>query len=364
MRLVLHAPNVHQGGGAVLLAGLLDAAPGGMKLSVTVDSRFPLPPLLRSEVSVTRVSSRGADRLLAEWRLRGTVQAGDMVVCFGNLPPLFRLKATTVLFIQNRFVLESAPAGFSRWMKLRLLLEKLWLHSRLRNVDRVIVQTPTMRRLVARYLGVSADIMPFHVPLVRQAGEEPCGSAYDFLYVSSGEAHKNHSTLLEAWSLLAAEGIRPRLALTLCEQRDAALCRRIAAAREEHGVQIINLGIVSLEHLQGIYASSRASFFPSVAESFGLPLIEAAAAKLPILAPEVDYVRDVVDPAQTFDPASALSIARAIKRHLGISEGRVAPVGAATFLRDIVEHNSPVKDSQIIAPTPLNDAVVHASSAQ
>jgi hypothetical protein len=40
-------------------------------------------------------------------------------------------------------------------------------------------------------------------------------------------------------------------------------------------------------------------------------------AGLPILAPELDYVRDVCVPIQTFDPHSPVSIARAVKRFLG-----------------------------------------------
>ena len=60
--------------------------------------------------------------------------------------------------------------------------------------------------------------------------------------------------------------------------------------------------------------------FPSTSESFGLPLVEAAHLGLPILAPELDYVRDVCSPVQTFDPTSPLSIARAVKRFLKVPE--------------------------------------------
>ena len=41
-------------------------------------------------------------------------------------------------------------------------------------------------------------------------------------------------------------------------------------------------------------------------ESFGLPLLEASSIDLPIIASESDYVRDVCEPAQTFDPNSYL----------------------------------------------------------
>ena len=62
---------------------------------------------------------------------------------------------------------------------------------------------------------------------------------------------------------------------------------------------------------------------PSVFESFGLVLIEARQAGLDVIAPETDYVRDVVKPIETFDPLSQKSIARAVKRYLGIVESEL-----------------------------------------
>ena len=44
----------------------------------------------------------------------------------------------------------------------------------------------------------------------------------------------------------------------------------------------------------------------------GMSGLEAARAGLPIVAAERDYVRDIVTPAETFDPGSPVSIARAV----------------------------------------------------
>ena len=49
-------------------------------------------------------------------------------------------------------------------------------------------------------------------------------------------------------------------------------------------------------------------------ETFGLPMLEARALRVPVLAAERDFVRDVCEPAQTFDPASPVSIASAVRR--------------------------------------------------
>ncbi|RYH16174.1 MAG: glycosyltransferase family 1 protein, partial [Alcaligenaceae bacterium] len=70
---------------------------------------------------------------------------------------------------------------------------------------------------------------------------------------------------------------------------------------------------------------SSALIFPSVAETFGLPMLEARAGQLPIIASERDFVRDVCNPQQTFDPASPHSIARAVLRFM---DGERPPAGA------------------------------------
>jgi hypothetical protein len=61
-------------------------------------------------------------------------------------------------------------------------------------------------------------------------------------------------------------------------------------------------------------------------------LIEARQAGLPILASELDYVRDVIDPEQTFYPGSPTSIARAVNRFIGIEEQALPLLDAQDFM--------------------------------
>ena len=79
--------------------------------------------------------------------------------------------------------------------------------------------------------------------------------------------------------------------------------------------------------------SSNALIFPSYFESFGLPLLEAKNLNIDIVASEKDYVRDMVDPKETFDPSSSNSIARAIKRYLNIDEPKTNIKGAKEFIQ-------------------------------
>jgi glycosyltransferase involved in cell wall biosynthesis len=142
--------------------------------------------------------------------------------------------------------------------------------------------------------------------------------------------------LVEAWRLLGEGGLRPALWLTLDRARYGSLVDGIDHTATVHGLQISNFGAVSRTQLDELYSKASALIYPSTLESYGLPLLEARTAGLPLITGELDYVRDIVDPEETFDPNSALSIARAVKRFMGRSEQRPAGESAQEFLERLV----------------------------
>ena len=145
---------------------------------------------------------------------------------------------------------------------------------------------------------------------------------FDFVYVSSGEVHKNHEKLIKSWVLLSKEGIRPNLALTVDKNKYKNLISYIVKNIKLYKLNITNFGHLKSDDILKLYQDSQALVYPSKKESFGLPLIEAKKLGLYIISSELDYVRDVIDPNQTFDPNSEVSIKRAIKRYLNISENK------------------------------------------
>lgn len=321
MTLVIHAPNVHQGGGETLLSALLDAVSHRSDVFVILDKRMTTPFVLPSRVVDTRVPPTIRGRLDAEKRLRALAVAGTIVLCFGNLPPLFRCPGRTLLFLQNRYLLESMSTKDFPWrVRLRITAERYWLRNRVSNIDEIIVQSHSMAGEVARVFGRPAKVLPFAPK--RSSTEqnenvsETVSPRFDFVYIASGEPHKNHERLLEAWRILAKDGIRPSLALTVDPNRFPELTAEIERAIALHRLHIENIGHTSSPEMHVLYKSARSLIYPSLGESFGLPLIEARALGLPVVAAERDYVRDVIEPVETFDPYSPLSIARAVRRFL------------------------------------------------
>lgn len=332
--LVLHAPNVHMGGGLVLLKALV-AAGGINPRWAQVDARTADQLNFPVSTRVDRVRPSLRARLHAEMRLWRQVTAGDRVLCFHGLPPLLPLRGSVIVFLQNRILVDRQKLmDYPLGLRLRLELERLWFRWRFPKRGRLVVQSDSMAREARRLLGEATDIavMPF-AWLVKPEVQTALPS-HDFVYVASDEPHKNHCNLLEAWRLLGEAGLYPSLALTV--DPASPLAELIEDFAKRHGVKINNLGRLSSSQIEDLYRSSNALLYASVRESLGLPLLEARNQGLPILAPELDYVRDIVEPAETFDPQSPVSIARAVRRFIGKAEKPRAVLDPAQWLSEVL----------------------------
>jgi glycosyltransferase involved in cell wall biosynthesis len=341
----IQATNISQGGGRSLLDALMSALPFNYSVIAQLDTRMPLINS-SADLTIRWVKPTLLGRLCAEWWLVKNVNHNDLVLCFGSLPPLFKLKGKSVVYVQNRFLVEEISlAGIPLKVKLRLAFERRWLRWRAANADEFIVQTPTMKTLISQsgYLnGKAVHVRPFVAETHGYqrafcANKNYCNRDYDFIYVASGESHKNHRQLIEAWCLLAEQSLYPSLCLTLCHDTSKELCAWIDDKKDKYHLKITNVGNIS--HLQALklYNHACALIYTSSLESFGLPLIEATEAGLPILASELDYVRDIIDPVETFDSYSPLSIARAVKRYLGVKEAKLELTDASSFLEFLMK---------------------------
>ena len=327
-----------------LLSALLRKPHDGVAIFLSLDSRLPLYDLEINGCVVKQVKPTIFQRFLAERWLAHRVESDDVVLCFGNLPPLFKLRGRTIVYLQNRYLIDNVKlSNFTLKVRFRLLIERFWLTIKIRNVSKYIVQTSTMKRLMEKKIHgkIPVRVMPFvESPLgyFRIGPQHQVNKDVnsDFIYVASGEPHKNHMRLIEAWCLLAEEGVFPSLCLTLDINRFADLCNQIESTKKRYGLKVDNLGELTHQDVLALYKKSRAAIYPSLFESFGLPLIEARQAGIAVLASELDYVRDVLDPEQVFDPESAISIARAVKRFLIIEEQSLPLLDASEFLKQIM----------------------------
>lgn len=343
MRLIVNAANIHSGGGLTLLKDILFSISEGYHGYLLIDARVPLSFDMPKNFYVFRIAPTLSGRLIGEWQLKRIARPKDFVICLGNLPPLFNIKGKIILFIQNRYLVDMVSLeGFSKHALIRIIIERTWLRVKKKCIHKCVVQTTTMQRLVKKELQLQAVVQPFvgnyigKGCITQSEFSNISRKNFDFIYVACGEPHKNHRMLIKAWEILPSDGTKPSLCLTLEMNKYRKLCEWIEEIKNASALKINNVGELPLQEILNLYKQSRALVYPSILETVGLPLVEAKAAGIPIIAAELDYVRDMVNPEQTFNPYSALSIARAVKRFLNVKEQEPNFLDSKKFLKNIL----------------------------
>lgn len=342
-KLYINALNVHQGGGKTLLQSLLNALTRvSVPYKLLIDSRFDADEVMIPHDAV-KVKPTIRGRLSAYIWLRKNTGCQDVVLNVGNLPPLFKLKAKSLVFLQNRYLVDDIDlTSFGFRGRLKICIERIWFRLFISNADMFIVQTPTMKRILSKKLLKHPPVLVAPYVADPTGFSRKCNfeswevESNTFLYVASGEPHKNHKNLLYAWKLLAEEGVFPKLILTLDNDFHRDLISWVQNIADNYQLKVENLGSLSKKQLDNIYESSSALIYPSKLESFGLPLVEARQKSLPVIAGELDYVRDILDPEEVFNPESPISIARAVKRFMGLGEEALPLMSADNFVISIL----------------------------
>jgi glycosyltransferase involved in cell wall biosynthesis len=140
------------------------------------------------------------------------------------------------------------------------------------------------------------------------------GTRPSFLMVGTIEPRKGHAQVLEAFQQLWQAGYDVNLVIVGKQGwMMESLIERIRV-HPELNQRLFCLKGISDEYLEKIYAASTCLIAASFGEGFGLPLIEAAQHKLPIIARDIPVFREVAkEHAYYFSGRSPEEIAASIK---------------------------------------------------
>jgi alpha-1,3-rhamnosyl/mannosyltransferase len=287
----------------------------GWKLvrSTTAPLNFPLPlPYLNAATALFGISVPFAASIEREI---------DVYHATDYMTP--RLRATPVVAT----LYDAIPLAHPTWTNPRLRSIKNWLlRSCARSADAVIaISQSAVPELVDLY-GIAQSkirVVPmgvnprwFNGPdaavLVRVLAEHGLRAGY-FLHVGTLQPRKNLDSLIDAYERLPAR-IRSNRQLVLVGKYGwaaDALRTRLLELRQQGRVCWIDY--VSEEALHALYYGAGAFVFPSRAEGFGLPVLEALAAGLPVVASNLPVLREVAGGRARFvSPDSIEEIAHAM----------------------------------------------------
>ncbi len=321
VRVLVDATNLKPGQGGIrtYTIGLIRALAARPELSLAVATSVgdvaSLGPVELIEVSP------GTQEVVARalWRERNLPRlvrslAVDVVLTPVPELPLRRLPVPSVVVVHDVGPLV-APAFYS-------LAKKLRYEAALRRTCSVASAIVCVSRTTLLGLHAAMAIDPARCEVI---GEGPqllappaASSGVDgpfVLYVGSLDRRKNVETLVDA--VLDAD---PPLPARLCivgpidSRSPAVLDGRLRrhAARE----RVAHLGFVPAGRLAALYREAAVLALPSLYEGFGLPVLEALVAGVPVVASDIPSVREVAGDAALYvrRPFDAASWREALRR--------------------------------------------------
>jgi len=229
------------------------------------------------------------------------------ILCLANIPPPIHTSVNTSVFFHNSLLLNPLNHPISFKNRLINFLKLSYIKYYNQSDYNWVVQTPYIFKLFQENLKINSNQV-FIYPIIEEEPVIPNAKkiANDFVYVSSVVSHKNHVRLIKAFIEASKKTVKDiKLHLTINKEE---LTKYVIPTN----LKIQFHGTLSIEAVNELYNSCEFSIYPSLIESFGLPLIEAANHSCKVIASNLPYVHEIVKPSLTFDPYSVESISNAI----------------------------------------------------
>lgn len=285
------------------------ARPGDAEVVVILaegrSSKFDLDPLIEAAEVVYSTSAIGRPYDVADLRRQlKRLDAGVMFAPYHALAPV-AIPCDLVVGVHD-CILESdirLSGGWWRSMAYRANTERV-----LRGASAVVVPSESTRALLPAYY---TKVPPVHVcpngvdPVAWSAREEETERARGelrlpgryVLNIGARRPHKNQAVVIEALTHMDDD-----VDLVLVGDHDPRVPDKVDEAVARFGLEgrVRQLSRLRDYQLRGIYGGAELFAFPSIAEGFGLPPLEAMSAGVPVVASAVPVVAEVCRDAAVY----------------------------------------------------------------
>jgi glycosyltransferase involved in cell wall biosynthesis len=235
----------------------------------------------------------------------------DAYVFFGPIIPLgFSPKKSVVIIFDFAFLTipaRSVKERVSSWF-LYLLQARA-----LRLATHVLAISEATRQEALRYFKLAPlKVSVMHVAYMALSSEAKPLAVPDryFLFAGVLKERKNVANIIRAFALVHAE--HPDAALVIAGKPEGEYYRSLVALVQELrvGSAVHFAGYVTDAELAYLYQKAIALVFPSLLEGFGMPVLEAMHAGLPVVTSNTGALAEVAgDAALLADPQSPKAIA-------------------------------------------------------
>jgi glycosyltransferase involved in cell wall biosynthesis len=225
----------------------------------------------------------------------------DVIVSLQNVLFLKDNKAKSVVFIHQSLQYLTKIPNILTLEGLKILARKYLIgpliHYSAAKADVTIVQSNWMRaELIKRGLvdeGRVKTISHSFTALNNSVDRYRGFKFQEFVYPAAAGALKNHMFILDSMIELQQRGLNPKVYFTFRASENQT-ARKLFRMIQRYHLNIKLIGRLEREELL-TFMSDKTILFPSLIETFGLPLYEAMSIKAPIIALDRAYSREALE---------------------------------------------------------------------
>jgi glycosyltransferase involved in cell wall biosynthesis len=238
----------------------------------------------------------------------------DACIFFTPIIPLFFFPKKSIIIVHDFAYLETPAASRKQKITSRLLY---LLHARsLKKASTIVAVSEAAKESTIRHFHISPEkvqviyngfIVPDATPQKIETPEK------FFLFAGVLKARKNVLGVIRAFAEFAAN--HPDYFLLIAGKKGGSYFVECEAAVKELGIgeKVRFLGYVTDGELSYLYTKATALVFPSFIEGFGMPVLEAMSACLPVITSNTGALAEVAgDAALLVDPHNPTDIAGAM----------------------------------------------------
>jgi glycosyltransferase involved in cell wall biosynthesis len=312
--ILLDAVYINNGGGKILLDYLISNLEKTNKnIYYLLDTRLKINDYaIRSNNKVHFVNPKYLNR---HRFYEKNINSFSTVLCFGNLPPSIKINAVVYTYFHQPMYLK-IPKEITLLNRLKFWIKTIILKFIKKNANYWLVQNETIRKDLIKKYNLNPEnvlVIPFYPPFDR-IDRVPIRKKYSYLYVSNAPAHKNHIRLINAFCNFFDKKQIGELKLTVSPQYENII--KLIWEKKIKGYPIVNVGFINRSELQELYLENEYLIFPSLAESFGLGLVEAIENGCKVIGANLPYMYQVCEPSIIFNPFDTKSIEIAFENSL------------------------------------------------
>lgn len=314
MNIIVSAAALRVGGALTIYNQFITHLPfhiNNNKYYVFIDESMPAPQISNVEYIVINVKS-SIRRIYFDWigcvklLKRKNIRA-DFVISLQNTAVSCLSKIPQLLYYHQSIPLYPEKWRFYKKNERTLFFYKniypLFVKLSLTPKTQVVVQTHFMKKMFNLYYKMTIQNIHVCFPDINKYNID-CIKAYNwhdnkihFIYPALSAPYKKHVTIVRALDVVKKR--RPDclkkilVHFTINAESDLILHNLI----NKFGVNdcFDFMGCIEHTKLLEMYKGSRALLFPSIIETIGLPLLEAASLGLSIIASDKEYVHEVLE---------------------------------------------------------------------